>query len=105
MSRAPPPKKMKNFAPPRIVAATARLVTLGVLASVLAVPRIAAAASYYVATTGSPGAAGNNNNAGTTAAAPFATVARALQAVQAGDTIFLRSGTYGAISIGLRNGV
>ena len=64
----------------------------------------AGATDYYVATAGSPGAAGSNNNAGTSAAAPFATIARAVQLVQPGDTIFLRGGTYATYSIPLRSG-
>jgi len=76
---------------------------LAALAGLLAAGR-AEATDYYVATNGSPGPAGNNNNAGTSAAAPFATIARAVQLVQPGETIFLRGGTYPTYNIPLRNG-
>lgn len=46
-----------------------------------------AAKDYYVAPDGSDGAAG-------TQAAPFATLQRAQQSVEAGDTVFIRGGTY-----------
>ena len=52
----------------------------------VAVP--AHAATYYV----SP--YGNNNNQGTTASAPLKTINRALEKVVAGDTVYLRGGTY-----------
>jgi MYXO-CTERM domain-containing protein len=64
----------------------------------------AGATDYYVTTTGAPGAVGSNANAGTSAAAPFATIARAVQLVQPGDTIFLRGGTYPTYNIPLRSG-
>jgi hypothetical protein len=49
-------------------------------------------ANYYVATAAN---GGNDANAGTSLAAPFATIAKAFtKAVIAGDTIFVRSGTY-----------
>lgn len=47
---------------------------------------------YYVATAAQ---GGNDNNAGTALSAPFATVSKALlSAVNPGDAIFVRSGTY-----------
>jgi MYXO-CTERM domain-containing protein len=54
----------------------------------LLVPRFALAAEYYVAPTGSDAAAGS-------LAAPFATVGRAQTAAAAGDTVYIRGGTYG----------
>lgn len=45
------------------------------------------AATYYIATTG------NDSNAGTTTA-PFATLGKAQSLVEAGDTVFIRGGTY-----------
>ena len=65
----------------------------------------AGATDYYVATSGSPGPVGSNNNAGTSAAAPFATIARAVQMVQPGETIFLRGGSYATYNIPLRSGL
>lgn len=47
--------------------------------------------TYYVAT-GAQG--GNDANAGTSIGAPFATITKAIASVVAGDTIFVRSGTY-----------
>jgi hypothetical protein len=46
---------------------------------------------YYVATSAQ---GGNDANTGTSLAAPFATVTKAISKVVAGDTIFVRSGTY-----------
>lgn len=46
------------------------------------------AADYYVATTG------NDSNSGTSLSAPFASVTKAISAVQAGDVIYLLQGTY-----------
>ncbi|HVU37217.1 MAG TPA: right-handed parallel beta-helix repeat-containing protein [Opitutales bacterium] len=50
-------------------------------------PAVALAANFYVAPTGS------DTNAGTLAA-PFATISRAQSAASAGDTVYLRGGTY-----------
>ena len=73
------------------------------LASVLTVAPLALisqaeAATYYVAPTG------NNNNAGTLDA-PFATMARGQQAAVAGDTVYLRGGSYEFSSNSEANGV
>ncbi|GIE86051.1 right-handed parallel beta-helix repeat-containing protein [Actinoplanes regularis] len=66
--------------------------TVGVVAAVLAVPGVSAAASvYYVSPSGSDSAAG-------TASAPWRSIARAQSAVAAGDTVYLRAGTYGYTS-------
>jgi hypothetical protein len=51
------------------------------------IPRAAYAAEYYVATTGSDSADG-------TQGAPFKTVGRAQTAAAAGDTVWIRGGTY-----------
>lgn len=56
---------------------------------VLFTPFSLQAANYYVAPTGSDSAAGAG-----TEAAPFATVGRAQTAASAGDTVFIRGGTY-----------
>jgi hypothetical protein len=58
------------------------LLTGGVLS-----PRAATAATYYVATTG------NDANGGTQAQ-PFRTIAKGLTVLRAGDTLYLRGGTY-----------
>jgi len=50
-------------------------------------PRAATAATYYVATTG------NDANPGTQAQ-PFRTIQKGLAVVRAGDTLYLRGGTY-----------
>jgi|CXWL01.1.fsa_nt_gi parallel beta-helix repeat protein len=50
------------------------------------------AATYYVATTG------NDANSGTTLAAPFRTIQKAANIVQAGDTVLIRKGTYTAFA-------
>ena len=55
------------------------------------------AAAYYVATTG------NDVNAGTIAA-PFKTIARGSKALAAGDTLFIRQGTYAEAMIHGANG-
>jgi parallel beta-helix repeat protein len=58
---------------------------------VLALPIISApgwAATYYVATTG------NDSNAGTTLTAPLKTISKAVSKVVAGDTVYVRGGTY-----------
>jgi hypothetical protein len=47
--------------------------------------------TYYVATSAQ---GGNDANTGTSLAAPFATVTKAVSKVVAGDTIYVRSGTY-----------
>ena len=46
------------------------------------------AATYYVSTTGNDSAAGNNINT------PFQTIMRAVNVAVAGDTVYIRSGTY-----------
>lgn len=55
-------------------------------ASLAAAP--ASAATYYVSTSGSDAAAGSS-------AAPFKTIVKAVAVARAGDTIIVRSGTYG----------
>ncbi|WP_416904410.1 right-handed parallel beta-helix repeat-containing protein [Micromonospora echinospora] len=76
---------------PRTVAraAAAVAVVAGVVAAVpvVAVRDAAAATAYYVAPHGNDDAAG-------TQAAPWATIARAQNAARAGDTVYLRGGTY-----------
>ena len=54
---------------------------------VLLAPLSVRAANYYVGPSGSDSAAG-------TEAAPFATVGRGQTAASAGDTVFIRGGTY-----------
>jgi parallel beta-helix repeat protein len=49
---------------------------------------LAAAATYYVATTG------NDSNTGTSVSAPMRTITRAVNKVVAGDTVYVRGGTY-----------
>jgi hypothetical protein len=61
------------------------LVSLGVLMILL--PVIVSAATYYVSTTG------NDNNAGTQAL-PYKTIQRCANVAQAGDTCYVRAGTY-----------
>src|SRR5262245_46786093 len=68
------------------------LVLTGLLVSVIAA-RSAGAADYYVATTGS------DSNPGTLAQ-PFATLQRAHTAVTAGDTVYIRGGTYAIVGQG-----
>jgi hypothetical protein len=58
-----------------------------ILAVFLSTVLHASAATYHIATTG------NDNNAGTLAA-PFATLAKGLTVLQAGDTLYLRGGVY-----------
>jgi hypothetical protein len=53
----------------------------------LAIPSLAKAATYYVATSG------NDNNNGSIST-PFRTVQRGVDALTAGDTLYLRGGTY-----------
>jgi parallel beta-helix repeat protein len=48
----------------------------------------AQAANYYVATSG------NDSNSGTSVNAPFKTISQAVNKVVAGDTVFVRGGTY-----------
>ena len=60
--------------------------SLGVL-TVLVAASVAEASDYYVATTGS------DSNAGTMAA-PFATLQKGVNVAVAGDTVFIRGGTY-----------
>jgi uncharacterized repeat protein (TIGR02059 family) len=54
----------------------------------LAYCQISIATNYYVATDG------NNNNNGTSLSTPFATVAKGLSMLYAGDTLFIRGGVY-----------
>jgi parallel beta-helix repeat protein len=54
----------------------------------LAAARTAAAATYYVATTGS------DTSAGTSVAAPFKTIQHGVNIAAAGDTVYVRRGTY-----------
>lgn len=70
-------------------AAAAVAVAVGAVAavSVVAVRDAAAATAYYVAPNGNDSAAG-------TQAAPWASIARAQTAARAGDTVYLRGGTY-----------
>src|SRR5687767_3088590 len=56
-------------------------------------PQSVLAADYYVATTG------NDSNPGTMTQ-PFATLQRAHTAVSAGDTVFIRGGTYSIVGVG-----
>src|SRR5438128_1504160 len=53
--------------------------------------QVLAQTNYYVATSAQNG---NDANAGTSIEFPFATVTAAIAKVVAGDTIFVRSGTY-----------
>jgi hypothetical protein len=77
---------MKPLAKLVVTAVLAALV--GTLAPPLAAPAHAAAGqTYYVAPNGSDSAAG-------TQAAPWASIARAQSAAQAGDTVYFRGGTY-----------
>src|SRR5262245_26531982 len=50
-------------------------------------PQLCAAATYYVATNG------NNSNPGTIGS-PFLTIAKGLSVLSAGDTLYIRAGTY-----------
>ncbi|WP_229831352.1 right-handed parallel beta-helix repeat-containing protein [Actinoplanes ianthinogenes] len=60
----------------------------GAAAAIVALPSMGhAAAAYYVAPTGSDSAAG-------TVSAPFRTIAKAQTVAAAGDTVYLRGGTY-----------
>src|SRR5262245_48007299 len=68
------------------------LVLTGLLVSVIAA-RSAGAADYYVATTGS------DSNPGTLAQ-PFATLQRGHTAAAAGDTVYIRGGTYNIVGPG-----
>lgn len=60
-------------------------------------PAAAVAAEWCVAPGGSDGAAG-------TVAAPFATLQRGVDAAQAGDTVWVRAGTYRQSVVGTRSG-
>jgi len=66
---------------------TCRLTQLAVFVFALSIAASAHAATYYVATTGS------DSNPGTQAA-PFKTLAKGSRALAAGDTLFIRGGTY-----------
>ncbi len=62
--------------------------TLGVMAVIVGIPSAShAAAAYYVSPTGSDSAAG-------TSTAPWRTIAKAQTVAAAGDTVYLRAGTY-----------
>jgi len=61
--------------------------TIGVACCLLALAAPAGAAEFFVAP-------GGNDDAAGTIDKPFATVGRAQQAVSAGDTVYLRGGTY-----------
>jgi MYXO-CTERM domain-containing protein len=63
------------------------LVASLVVLAIVAAARSARATDYYVATTGS------DSNAGTMAA-PFATLQKGVNVAVAGDTVFIRAGTY-----------
>lgn len=54
----------------------------------LPVPIIAQAATYYVSLSGS------DSNSGTSTSAPFQTFARAVKPLRAGDTLYIRGGTW-----------
>lgn len=70
----------------RQLALSAMLITVLFTGGVLH-PRAATAATYYVATTG------NDANPGTQAQ-PFQTIGKGLRVLTAGDTLYLRDGTY-----------
>lgn len=57
------------------------------------VPVFAAGNSYYVSTTGS------DTNNGTSLTTPYKTIAKAITSASAGDTIYVRAGTYPAFSV------
>jgi hypothetical protein len=63
------------------------LAALLILVVVLSIPNTAAAATYYVAMTG------KDANPGTQAS-PFRTIAKGISALKAGDTLYIRTGTY-----------
>ncbi|MEV0400108.1 right-handed parallel beta-helix repeat-containing protein [Actinoallomurus sp. NPDC050550] len=71
----------------RVAAASAILTLSGAIGAITAASSAAAGKVYYVAPTGNDSAAG-------TQAAPWATVAHAQSVVTAGDTVYLRGGTY-----------
>lgn len=58
------------------------------IALALTLPVSARAATYYVSTTG------NDNNNGTSLATPWRNIAKAAATMVAGDTVFIRGGTY-----------
>lgn len=70
----------------RQLALSAMIIPALVIGSTLS-PRAATAATYYVATNG------NNANAGTQAQ-PFQTIGQGLSVLAAGDTLYIRGGTY-----------
>ncbi len=69
-----------------------RLLELLFAAGLLLGARNAAATDYYVATTG------DDSNAGTSIDQPFASLQRAHSAVMAGDTVYIRGGTYAIVT-------
>src|SRR5215475_1054797 len=73
-------------------ALSAIMFTVLLTGSVLA-PCVATAATYYVATTGSDANPGSQSQ-------PFRTIDKGVQALHAGDTLYLRGGTYTNQSIG-----
>jgi hypothetical protein len=64
-----------------------------VLLAIVATPGTAPAATYYVATSGA------NTNSGTSADAAWKTIGCAAGKVVAGDTVYVRGGTYGEIVV------
>jgi hypothetical protein len=65
-----------------------RMLLAGLLTGIFVYGQTVEAATYYVATTGSDASSG-------TVANPFRTIAKGLSVMRAGDTLYLRSGTYG----------
>ena len=61
--------------------------------SLLLVSASSSATNYYVATTGS------DSNSGTSTSEPFFTVTKAAEMVQAGDVVYIASGTYSEMNI------
>lgn len=67
--------------------ATFKQILSALVLAALAVPA-AQAAVYYVSTTG------NDNNNGTSLSMPWRTINKAAQTMFAGDTVYIRGGTY-----------
>lgn len=57
------------------------------------VPVLAAGNTYYVATTGS------DTNNGTSLTTPYKTISKAISSASAGDTVYVRAGTYPSFSV------
>jgi parallel beta-helix repeat protein len=72
---------------PGRVPVTVALVTAALLIHAALRPAAAHAATYYVATTG-------NDNYPGTSSLPFQTIAKGLSTLSAGDTLYLKAGTY-----------